>query len=467
MKRYKNIIVIVQIILMTISINVSVNSSEIDDGKIELNAKSAILVEKSTGKMLYGKNEKKQMYPASLTKILTAIVALEYIELEELIKVGYEINEIELDSSLAGHKVSESILGINLIRGLIMPSGNETANIVAQVVGERVEGEKIEFNKALKIFMGIINDKGKELGLRDSNFVTPHGYHDDNHYTTAEDMAIIASVAMDNDIIMQIANETTFEGNGAGKLNSEELVTVDYKWYTHNELITNNKYGYEYATGLKTGYTKKAGHSLLATAKKDDIELIAVILNSSENGRWEDAKTLFEYGFNNYKMHTLQTKGENIDMVKVTNTQLGNNNDLEIKLNNDKNVYIKKDEIDGIYYKITYNTEYLAIDEINEISTIKLKAPIEEGHEIGKIKYYTQGTQGGLIYEDLLISDETFEARSLEGDIEYYFNNMKKIVFSWIIAPISLLAVLAYSIRVRNIRKRRRNRRKYKLKTKY
>ena len=160
---------------------------------LDLVSPSVILVEQSTGKILYSKDEHKKMYPASMTKILTALVALEHLKPEELIVAGPEVNGVPYDSSKAGHKNGETLQVENLIRGLIIPSGNETACIVASAVAKKQTGnDSISYEEAEKIFCNLMNEKAKSLGASESNFVNPHGYHNEHHYTTAYDMALIA-----------------------------------------------------------------------------------------------------------------------------------------------------------------------------------------------------------------------------------------------------------------------------------
>ena len=182
-----------------------------------VNAQSAILMEQGTGKVLYAKNERQRMYPASITKVLTAIVALEYLDPEEIVTTGTEVNAVPYDSSTAGHLVGESLKVENLIRGLFIPSGNETGCVAAAAVVKKAGyGESMAYGEIERIFSNILNEKARELGAMDTNFVNPHGYHDANHYTTAYDAALFCSAAMENELIRRIAGETEFYGNGAG-----------------------------------------------------------------------------------------------------------------------------------------------------------------------------------------------------------------------------------------------------------
>ncbi len=444
----------------------------INEAEIELTAQNAILMEKSTGKILYEKNAHEKIYPASITKILTATLATQYLDMDELYVAGYEINEIPLDSSRANHRVGESILGYNLVRGLIIPSGNETANIVAkQVVLEKEERETMEYSQAEQLFMDLMNDKAKSLGAENSNFTTPHGYHDDNHYSTAYDLALITKYAMNDEIVRTVSKEQSYIGNGAGDKATEDLITTEYKWYTHNYLIKEGSaYNYEYADGFKTGFTNEAGKCVAATATKDGIELIAIVMNSTEPERWEDAEKLFEHGFNNFSMHELQAADIGIDSVSIENPVLGGDEKLEVKTNKEVKLYLTDEERESIFFRISYNPENLS-SEINDDGKIKLKAPITAGTEIGQIKYYTQVNGEELIYEDYVIAESDVLVRTLKSDIDYYLLKAKEIIFSWKIIPIIIVlgAMIIFITRAINKRRRRflNRRKKYTFRSKY
>ena len=152
----------------------------------ELQAEAAILIEASSGTILYEKNATQKMYPASMTKMLTALVALDYFKPEDLIVVGSEINEVSLDSSKAGHELGETLTVENAIRGLIIPSGNDSANVVAAAVAKKAENdENMTFGKCEVVFTDLMNKKAEELGATNSHFANAHGYHSDDHYTCA------------------------------------------------------------------------------------------------------------------------------------------------------------------------------------------------------------------------------------------------------------------------------------------
>lgn len=357
----------------------------------ELTASAAILIEESTGTILYAKNADQKMYPASMTKVLTALVALDHFRPEELIKVGYEINEISLDSSKAGHVVGETLTMKNAIRGLIIPSGNDSANVIAAAVARRAENdESIGFSKCEDIFTELMNKKAEELGAKNSHFSNAHGYHADDHYTTAEDMALISKAFMENETLEEIANERSYVGNGADNMftTDESVKTQDYAWRSHNLLITGGEYNYSYASGIKTGFTDEAGDCVTAAAKNENMDLIAVVFHSEDPNRWIDSKNLFEFGFNNYVETTVVGANDAIEEAPLTKHKKSEGDTLPVVLGEALRTYLPAGAAEQLKPTVTYNETYAVTDKEGNIS---LKAPIEKGAEVGTVSYEVNG----------------------------------------------------------------------------
>lgn len=436
------------------------------DDQLSLNCAATILIEETSGKVLYAKDADKKMFPASMTKILTALVALEYLKPDEYIVTGDEINEVPYDSSKAWHIMGETLLVENLIRGLIIPSGNETACVVARAVAKKIKNvDNISYAEAEKLFCDLMNEKAKELGAVNSNFSNPHGYHSERHYTTARDMALIARAAMGNSLIRSIVAELSFVENGAGANPPEGAVTKEYQWATHNQLIIKgDPFYYEYATGIKTGYTGEAGSVVTASAEKDGRKLIAVVMLSTDTGRWEDAKTLFEYGFDNFDDLTVQTEGQVMVSAKqISNPRLGDDETLDLVAEQDVIRYLSKDELSRIQNKITINEELIAPQAEGGDGVEMLLAPLTTGQAVGTVTYTLDDE---ILYEGNIISPRLVEPRSLKSDLNYYKEKSIKAVFSlkaipfWIGGAVAILFVVRSILRF-NYRKRQR-RNKYK-----
>lgn len=431
-----------------------------------VNAQAAILVEPETSTIIYEKNSNERMYPASMTKILTALVTLDYFDYDALVTVGNEINEVTLDSSKAGHKKGETLSVENLIRGLMIPSGNDSANVLAAAVAKKVENNNdLSYEECEKIFTDLMDKKAEELGCKNSHFANAHGYHDDNHYTTAYDMSLITAEALKNDTIKKIAGEKSFSGNGAGNTLEENtnLITQEYNWKSHNLLIADGEYHYEYATGLKTGFTDQAGDCVAATAEKDGTELIAVIMNSEDPNRWIDAKNLFDYGFNNFSINTFQKKGDVVETVSLINNNRLNGDTLDVIVKEDVSQYMLNSDIANIEKEIKYNDEFIAKNKDGS-EIVQLKAPIAKDSEVGTISYKLNGE---TIKESKLYASTEVQKSTIISSIKYFFKNLFSNIFTLkglIIFIVIIIVIIIIILIIRNLgNKKRRTSYKYRM----
>ena len=281
----------------------NIRSDSIDN--IVVNARAAILIDQDSGEVLFYKNANERMYPASTTKMLTALLAIELGDMNEVITVGDEVKLKQVDGSGADLFVGDKLTMSELIRGLMLPSGNDAAFVIAVNIARKSSGNDLLSDKqALKHFSRLMNDRCTKLGARNSNFINPDGYPHSNHFSTAKDLALIAREAMKHEVFRNVVKSDEYRfvrRNG-----SDSNIAV---WVNKNELIDKrSKNYYIHATGIKTGHTSSAGHCLVSSAEKDGLNLIAVVLNSSEQGRWSDSKKLLEYGLENYKVHKLAEK---------------------------------------------------------------------------------------------------------------------------------------------------------------
>ena len=425
------------------------------DGAPAVTASAAILVEESTGTILFEKNADQKMYPASMTKMLTAMLVLDYYEPEELIKVGSEINEVSLDSSKAGHVVGETLTVKNLIRGLIIPSGNDSANVAATIVARRAEDDdSLSFSRCEAVFADLMNRKAAELGATDTHFSNAHGYHADDHYTTGRDMILIAQEYMKNEVLAEIANEKSFAGNGADNMfdNNEGIKTQDYAWRSHNLLITSGEYNYGYASGIKTGFTGEAGDCLAAAAEKDGMRLLAIIFDSEDPGRWLDAKNLFEYGFNNYAKTTVAAATETIAEAPLTKHKKSEGDTLPVVLGEALVTYLPVGAEEALQATVGYNDTYAVTD--NE-GNIALKAPIEKGAEVGTATYTANGK---VVYEAPVYAGRDVAKGTIFSTIAYLFSNL--FTLKGVLTVVGILVVIVVVILIVKLLSRRRGRRR-------
>ncbi|MDF2541882.1 MAG: putative rane protein [Herbinix sp.] len=265
---------------------------DINNPSIKVDATAAILFDADTKEVLYYKNPIDAVFPASTAKLLTSLVALDWCTLEEEVKVGDEVTMIASDSTKAYLKEGQILTVKSLLEGMLLPSGNDAAYVMATYVGRKsLKDSSINNKDAVKEFIRLMNKKAKELGAVNSCFMTPDGYDAIGQYTTAYDMGLIGLTASKNETITEISQLDT----GRNIFISGEDVT----WTNTNALIKegSGKF-YSYAIGLKTGTSTMAGRCIIAAAQKDGKEVVCAIMDSTSSGRWDDAIELLDYGLN-------------------------------------------------------------------------------------------------------------------------------------------------------------------------
>ncbi|WP_371068669.1 D-alanyl-D-alanine carboxypeptidase family protein [Sediminibacillus sp. JSM 1682029] len=258
-----------------------------------VSAAHAVLIEQSTGRVLFEKDAHEPQRIASITKIMTAIIAIESGELEEEATASHRA--VYTEGSSIYLEEGEKMKLKDLVYGLMLRSGNDAAVAIAEKVGGSLEG-----------FVHMMNEKAAWLGMNDTTFENPHGLDSENHRSSAYDMALLMRYAMDNDIFREITGSKSYKAE-----------TRTYAWGNKNKLLTQY---YEYCTGGKTGYTKKAGRTLVSTAEKNGMSLIMVTINDPDD--WRDHIRLFDWGFEKYRMTDLQDRGAEQFNVRGSNKKL-------------------------------------------------------------------------------------------------------------------------------------------------
>lgn len=337
----------------------------------ELNAESeaALLAELSTGKIIYEKNAKEVRYPASTTKIMTALLTLENCELTDTATVSHNALQL-VPSGYSNANLQEGeILTIeDLLYALLVKSANEAANVLAEHISGSIEE-----------FSNMMNSRAKELGCENTNFVNPNGVHNENHYSTAYDLFLIATEAMKNETFRKIVSTPTYTLPATNKYPS-----ADRSFPNTNDLIRVNKsnradnYYYEDAIGIKTGYTKEAKNCLVAASNRDGLEFITVVLGSSTNEdglseRYLDTINMFDYGYENYMKTNIVKENDTIDTIEIKN---GTKESKNMKV-------VIKDSIDAIVSKDLDINNISPTINLNE----NLRAPISAGEKVGTISY--------------------------------------------------------------------------------
>ena len=329
---------------------------------INLNSKAAILVEVSTGRIIYEKNSTTQMYPASTTKIMTAILAIENCNLTDMVIVKESaLSKIPSGYVTCNLQVGEEISVNDLLYALMVPSANDAAYVLAEHIGGSIEG-----------FANMMNEKARSLGCMKTHFVNPNGIHDSSHYSSAYDLYLMASYAMKNETFKTLVSTTEYTLPATNKYPSADRVLT-----TTNDLINTNKTNYyKNAIGIKTGYTSQAGNCLVSEASRDGLEFISVVLNGDKTNssiRYTDTIKLFDYAYNNFTLTKIIEKNSIVDTIEIENgTKETKNLDIII----DKSITVVNNK------SINMNNVIPEI-KLNE----SLEAPILTGSIVGTIKY--------------------------------------------------------------------------------
>lgn len=386
---------------------------------------ACLLMEESTGKILYSKNANSIMYPASTTKIMTAILTLEKCNLSDTAVVSHNaVFSIPSGYSTASLVEGEVLTIEQLLNVLLIPSANDAAVVLAEHIAGSVEA-----------FSDMMNSKAVELGCLNTHFVNPNGIHNENHYSTAYDLALIGRYAMQFPTFKEISSKTRYTLPITNAYSKEDRI-----FNTTNDLIKPNysssptNYYYKYATGGKTGYTDPAGQCIVATATKDNISLIAVTLHGdftedNLSQRAFDCKALFEYGFNNFSMVSIAQKGDVASNMKVPNATKDSSS------------------LDLLYSDDIYAFVPNGFDTSSVTPNIKLSsafAPIAQDTVLGTISYDIDGSNYSC---NLLASHEVYK------------NQFEK-------TAMELALLLIFLILLSKVLKRKKRRKNYRKKPK-
>ncbi|MHB1315832.1 MAG: D-alanyl-D-alanine carboxypeptidase family protein [Christensenellales bacterium] len=440
----KAVIVLLVFLLCTLSVLPCAGAEKADTVAYTgdpVKAQSFVLTDASSGNILYSKESDLKIYPASTTKIMTAILAIESEKLDDIITITPEGSEsaFSKSSSLMHLKKGEKISLMDLVHGILIVSGNEAAVSVAIAVSGSVES-----------FVKKMNDKAEELGMTKTHFVTPHGLQNEQHYSTASDMAKLARYAMQNETFASIVKKQKYTTS------SSIAGSTAHELDNTNKLILssadNSQYYYEYATGVKTGLTPTANGCLVASAKKDQTSLIVTIFNDGDgvgNKRWEYAKDLFDFGFTNF--HAVDLSGIlasiNLDSVQIENAaatdSLGGKLALEAVIDSSSTTGV----LDAVAAKATANPEKVTVKV--EYSKA-LKAPIAKGEILGTATATIDGDYLGKFSvaaaRDVQANDplktSALPIVSVSPDIAVEHNANKRSVLLW---PFIILAVLLFA----------------------
>ena len=348
-----------------------------------ISADASIVIDNKTNKILYSKNENKKMYPASTTKILTAILVIENSNLDDLVTASYDaIMSIPDGYSIANIQIGEQLTVEQLLELLLVHSANDAANVLSEFIGVSTDS-----------FVSMMNTRINELGLSNSHFTNVYGMHNENHYTTAHDLAIIMKYCLKNDTFRKISGQASCSIPSTNKYGTRTYNS------TNELLIPNSSSYYKYLTTGKTGFTSQAKECLVSSAYKDDLELIGVVLGS--NNRFSDTRAIYDFAYSNYSIKIIANEGDIASNITISNATKETES-LNLLLDESIPVLISNSQdISEISPEIILNDN--------------ISAPIEEGSILGKIKY----TVAGVTYSTNIIAEHNVEKSKLPIYILY------------------------------------------------
>lgn len=407
-----------------------------------LDATAALLVSPDSGMVLYSKNADQKRYPASTTKIMTALLTLENVSnLDETVtSEAVDFENVTADSSNAGILLGEQVTVRDLLYALMLPSANEAAYMLARHVGGSWEQ-----------FVDMMNDRAAELGCTGTHFCNPCGLHEEDHYTTAHDLYLIAKEAM-KDVTFRDIVSTVQHRMAKTNLHEERII------YTTNQLIFSSFQPWSYANclGIKTGHTSQAGNCFVGYAEYGDAKLFSVVLGCSDSSKeypsvaasFTDTKKLCQWGFENFTSKTLARQGEEVTYTKV-------------KLSTDTNQLLltAKADVVALLPKDLDVKELELVEDIPE----EVKAPVKAGDPIGTATYRYNGTDYGTV--------ELVALNDISRSTVLFYADKLSTFFQSTVFKILLLAAAAFFILhiftglvfggVRRRRRRRSSRSRY------
>ena len=364
-----------------------------------LGSKAVYIAEPTTGKVIYEKNAHEVRYPASTTKILTALLVLENCKLDDVVTISQNAVSLVPDGySNANLRPGEEHTVKDLLYALMLPSANEAANALAEHISGSVEA-----------FAELSNKRAKELGCENLHFVNPNGIHDDNHSCTAYDLYLIAKECQKYDIFNEVVTTKTYT------LPSTPQFPGTRTLKNTNDMLSPGTYYYENCTGIKTGTTTPAGQCLVASSSKDGINLISVVLGGGTNAkgladRFYDTKELFEFTYNNYSVKEIANYGDKVATLNVGKATK-ETSELDVIVDTDISTIVPNDlEKNNIKSEINFKDDIVA--------------PIKQNEVLGTVSF----SADGLIYTTNIIASHPVEK------LPYWLYN--------IIAAISIIVIL-------------------------
>ncbi|HEU4965753.1 MAG TPA: D-alanyl-D-alanine carboxypeptidase family protein [Bacilli bacterium] len=398
-------------ILLAFSATTSISHAYANDEPPSgLTAQGAVLMDMQSGQVLFNQNMDAKLYPASITKIMTCLLALEKSDLDEMVTTSQLAREQE------GNRVyletGEQEPMEQMLYGLMLNSGNDAAVAIAEHIGGSVEG-----------FAKMMNDKARELGAVNTHFVTPNGLHDDNHYTTPYDMALISKYAMQNEKFREIVGTEYYKWDGQ-------------EWHTTLVNINPMLWNYDGATGVKTGFTDQAQQTMVVTAKQGDRELLAVLMGVQNRQTIRlEATALLDYGFHSTRLQRLAKHGDVLFHQEIAGIKVGG--------------MLEED----LYYASPVSEDQHLTEKVS-FRTASVVPPFAKGTKIGWVTFSNR--EGDIVASaDLYADHGVFPPVEVDSGPSWIVTTLK--IIGWVLLVLVVIVLL--------LRRRKRNRARRKAPT--
>ncbi len=392
--------------------------------KPDIASTSAVLIQEGTGRVMFEKNADKKVYPASTTKVMTAMLAIEALDPTASLTASETAVQIDRDGSNMGVLAGEVLTVEELLYGLLVHSANDAANVLAEAVSGSIPS-----------FVDLMNQRAGELGMTGTKFQNAHGYHDPEHYTTARDMMKLVVTAMDNELFRKIVATPTYEIQPTNKYQEVRHLS------SNNALLNpmkGHQYVYEGAKGVKTGHTSDAGYCLTSYAVRKGVGYFCVTMNApvdeTGNHSFMDTINLFDYVFKGFFMKTVADTNE---IVSTRNVKWGRGSDQA--------VLSAKEPLEVLLPK-GYDEEKLTQEVYTEEEIV---APVKKGDILGRLEYFYDGESVGSV--DLIATRNV--SRSF---LKMIFQTLWDVIFSvWVMVPLGIIVAL---LLIRNMLESKRKR---------
>ncbi|MBR2044866.1 MAG: D-alanyl-D-alanine carboxypeptidase [Agathobacter sp.] len=378
-----------------------------------INTPCAVLIEVNSGAVLYEKNGDEVNYPASITKVMTTMLALEHCKLDEVVTFSDDaINLNQGDTSHIARDYGEQMTMEQCLYAVMLESANECSYAVAEHVGQKLGGD-------YQTFIDLMNEKAKDLGCTNTHFNNSNGLPDPNHWTSAHDMALIAAEAYKNETFQVIVGCRSYRIPPTNK--HDDITPLN----NHHAMISNyktNKYLYEYCTGGKTGFTQAAGSTLVTFAEKDGLTLVCVVMRTNGTDQYLDTTSLFEYGFQNFQSFSL-AEYVGADQEENEDSGIMNNHESFVDLNEEAYVVLP--------VTANFNDVEFFLENSNLPGNIIAQLRYSYGdHMVGKVD---------VVPSKAVVEDNYFKMENQNSEVNIVEVKLSTII--WIVVGLILLIV--------------------------